>query len=258
MSLIHAQKQGIITRAAKPTVSRTRGTTSGNFDVAIQWNSGNTTLVDNGTNATTITNNNGVSYSATSPYSGGGKSYVFNGTNQTLTVASNSIFTLGTGDFYIGMWVYMNSISKTYSCLAELDPSGGGRLSSLVFLINGAQPRVFSDGAWRLSSSSNVSLSTWTHLAISRNNGTTRMFFNGTQVDSTTTIPNITTSHLTIGKINDASDYMSARVANWVLEKGNAVYTTSFTPPTSESITYNTPNVVSNTVYGVYQAGYES
>lgn len=258
MSLIHAQKQGIITRAAKPSVTRQRGSTSGTFSVAWQWNAGNTSIVDNGSAGVNPTNSGGVTYSATSPYSGGGKSYAFNGTNGTLSVTSNAIFTLGTGDFYVGCWVYMNNVSKTYSCIGEFENGGGGRLNSMVFLLNGAQPRLFSNGAWRLSSTSNVSLSTWTHLAISRKSGTTTMYFNGTAVDSTTTIPSINSSYLMLGKIGDASDYLDGRIANWVLSKGNSVYSANFSPPTSETTTFNTPNYITNTTYGVYKAGYES
>ena len=79
-------------------------------------------FIDNSTNAFAITRNGDVSVQTFSPFptltayasgTNGGSGY-FDGTGDYLSLASNSAFTVGTGDLTIEAWIYCTSLSQPY------------------------------------------------------------------------------------------------------------------------------------------------
>lgn len=258
MGVIHGATQGYITKS-KGVLTRTRSNVTGNNTVSIQWNTGNTSLTDVGTAGVSITNAGGVSYSSASPYSSG-KSYDFTKASNSYISSTNSAFTLGVGDFTIDAYIYFDTKATTYNCIAEFSPTGGGRTDSMVWFVDAQDSnklKLYSNGGFQLVSTVGLANAQWYHVALVRSNGTTTQYINGTSSGGTTTgVANILTSNLTIGRINDATaDVLDARIANWVLIKGTAIYSGNFTPHTTEWTSQYTLSSASitNSTYGIYQ-----
>ena len=165
------------------------------------------------------------------------------GSSKYLSVTGNSAFNFGTGDFTVELWAYPTStpngsglISNSYTddslvgfALAFSQPGtlGVGTGSSLFF--------GWYDSGWSgISTSSTLSLNAWNHVAVSRNNGTSRLFLNGTQVGSSVTtpqLPNMDT--LWIGRKwddNQVTPNFIGYIDEVRITKGSARYTSTFTP----------------------------
>lgn len=259
MSEIHAKNGGYITTSIKPTLSRSRGgsTTSTNFWVS--YNDAHTSIIDRSSSAITVTNGGAV-YNAATPYSGTNKGSIYFDTATDYVNATNAAFTLGTGDFTIMTWVNITSIAG-YCGLFEGSTSGGGRISSMVWLIQntagGGQVGIFQNGNWQFLNTTVVPFNTWVHLALVRSSGTTKLYINGTYDTQTTSVMNITTNFCQISKIGDATGCV-AKFAGYNLFKGIALYTGNFTPPSvNEDLgSISVTSTANTTTYGVYKLGY--
>jgi hypothetical protein len=77
-----------------------------------------------------------------------------------------------------------------------------------------------------------VALNTWTHLALCRASGVTSIYVNGNRTNSTSALPNVTTTFCQFGKAGDSSVFFNGYMANYMVIKGRALYIDNFTPPT--------------------------
>jgi hypothetical protein len=203
------------------------------FDYSISYNVGQSAIIDYGRNALSVTNS-GVVYSSQSPYAGA-NSGSLDITGGDYVDATSSNFTFGTGDFTIACFVNWTSTAD-YGCLFE-GATGGSRSNSFVITIFGnGVTHVFYNGGFGMNSGTALA-SGWNHFALTRSGGTTRMFIGGVQKASVTNLPNVTTNFCRIGRISDASGGMVAKIANYTIVKGTALYTADFTPPTVERLT---------------------
>ena len=95
--------------------------------------------------------------------------------------------------------------------------------------------RFYANSGYRITSSA-ISAGAWTHIALVRDSGTTKMYINGvadseTYSDST----NYTGAQVNIGKhYNNTSYNFYGYISNYREVIGTAVYTTNFTVPTSK------------------------
>ena len=216
------------------------------------------TIVDNSTNNFTITNNNTATVSSAvvpfttsfsvfklkknnanpvAPYS-----VLFNGTNQCLSVANNAAFDLGAGNFTLEGWVYSAS-SKDYGILV-------GRWGG--YAVNGNSSYAIRQGAaasqkyqfgFTTNGSTDIlidalntfSLNTWYHLAAVRNGTTFTFYVNGVSQGTATNSSAVFagTTNLTVGGANNTTDLMNGYASNVRIVKGTALYTASFTVPTT-------------------------
>jgi hypothetical protein len=190
-------------------------------------------LVDNsGINATITNTVSGVAPSsqALSPFGSVPEatplsySNYFDGTGDYLSLSTNTAFVFGTGDFTFECWVNPSATS--------------GRLyyQSAGFTIymqsSGNLNYAISGGATQLATSAgSVPLSTWTHVAISRISGTTKIYINGVQDASGSDSNNWNSGSIRIG--SDASFTLTGSISNLRVVKGVGVYTGNFTPPTN-------------------------
>ena len=216
------------------------------------------TIIDGSTNNFTITNNNAATVSsAVVPFSStfsvfklkknnanpvAPYSVQFNGTNQSLSVANNAAFDFGTGDFTIEGWIYSTS-SKEYGILV-------GRWGG--YAVNGNWSYAIRQGAaasqkyefaFATNSSTVIiinalntfSLNTWYHLAAVRNGTTFTFYVNGVSQGTTTNANAVFagTTNLTVGGANNTTDLMNGYASNVRIVKGTALYTASFTAPTT-------------------------
>jgi hypothetical protein len=142
-----------------------------------------------------ITVNGSPSVQAFSPFNptaswsaatNGGSGY-FDGNGDYLSLPSSSVYNFS-GDFTIEAWIYLTSLSQVATII---DTRNGDVLGAYDFAVTASQKLDFlfaSSGTTRITSTNNVSLNTWTHVVVSRASGTLRLFINGNQEASTSTL----------------------------------------------------------------------
>jgi hypothetical protein len=204
-----------------------------------------TTIIDNSANNYTITITGDIKKTTVNPYGGmyatnpydtttnttTKGSMHFDGTGDYLTPPTGTQYNLGTGDFTIEAWVYPTSYNSGYNSI--IDARTSNSTTPYVFGLTITGYVEFYDGAYRTSTGI-APVGTWSHVAVSRNSGTLRIFLNGVIVY---TLANYTTS-LNPGSITprigghlsgDAANFIGY-ISNFRLVNGTAVYTAAFTP----------------------------
>lgn len=162
----------------------------------------------------------------------------FDGTGDYLKFQPLPIYTFGTGDFTFECWIYMNSYNATWGSQIF----GGhvyGVSADYLWSINTTGKMVFqitSSTAGQIVATSSVPLTTWTHIALVRYNGTVTPYINGTSAGgaaSYTTAMTIVTSP-TIGtdSTGNAGALLNGYIDDFRISR-YARYTGAFTAPTS-------------------------
>jgi hypothetical protein len=184
---------------------------------------------------------------ATSPtYSGS-----FNGTSAYLSFPNNAAYQMGTGDFTVECWwkpTNQAGSSSTAGANQSLIGLWGGATGQASWLLYYSQGNLYwytsangSSQTPTLSTSFSPAKGVWYHVALVRSSGTTQIYINGVSIASTNTVVNLyaANSTLTIGynPIGGTPDYVYGYLSNVRVVKGVAVYTGSFTPPTTLSAT---------------------
>lgn len=214
-----------------------------------------TTIVDNSTNALTLTAT-GTVYPVTSPtpfpakvdtttlnsaYSTsliGGSAY-FDGSGDYLSLSNNAALFAGTGDFTMEFWIYPTSLSGN-------NMVWGQNANGLdIYRLNSTGKLVVDQAnvGTILSSTANVIANTWTHYAVTRSGTTMRLFVNGALDATATNSANFTNANNpAIGASPGGSGNLYiGYIAGLRFVKGTALYTSSFAPPASP------PTAVANT-----------
>ena len=275
MSKVHLARSGFITKAALPSITRQRGTTTGTsnlmlFGAGKTTVANNTTFIDSSTNAFTVSRFGDTVHSGHNPFStvSDGSAY-FDGTGDYLT-CSSSAFALGTGDFTIEMWIYWTGLPG--SDIGIIGGLGSGSGSSIGIYNFGANITLLKTGGTTFvlfGSKNQLTINQWNHLAITRSGNSHRCFINGTldtagAVTSTADWGTPTTTTY-IGS-QGTSGYFNGYLSNIRVILGTALYTANFTPPTSAltaitntqlllltdnySIVNSTPTVLPVTIVG--------
>ena len=212
-----------------------------------------TTIVDNSTNNFTLTvagntqptiqNPFGYTSALTNGYTVstiGGSGY-FDGTGDYLTLPSNQgVFSMSTGNFTIEMWIYVTSLAAgrtLYDTVNAGDATGTGRM--LIQLSTSGVVQFGTGAGTTLTSGGTVLVNTWYHLAVTKASNSTRIFLNGTQVNSTYTDNNT----YTVGTVNrpiigvngydGSTNPMFGYISDLSVIKSTALYTSSFVPPSA-------------------------
>jgi hypothetical protein len=170
----------------------------------------------------------------------------FDGSGDTLSAASNAAFALGTGDFTVETFAYYAAQSNI-DAIAVANWDGGTWGSnkwSLHLDHTTARSKVtfwfhnYSSSVPLLTSSSTLAIGQWYHVAVSRSGNTFRLFINGildVSATNSTSLDGGTNSPIYVGGgVGGAgSQYFNGYLSSTRLVKGTAVYTASFTTPTS-------------------------
>ncbi len=213
---------------------------------------GSTAIVDSSSNNHAITVNNDAQISTTQSKFSGSSMY-FDGNGDYLAIADNDDFELGSGDFTLEAWVYLTGYSASYngyySAMILAKDASGGR--SWSFGINGTASSWTSLSVSTFQSSSpvvvtgqsgsfNFALNTWYHVAAVKNNGTARLYVNGTDIGGGTLGAAAATSTvLTVGAESPSYQaqgygyFFPGYIDDLRITKGVARYTSNFTPPTA-------------------------
>lgn len=156
------------------------------------------------------------------------------GNGDYITVNAGSAVSL-TGDFTIEFYVRFSSFAS-YSTPFTLASGSGGGENYIQSATSGGTS--FTWGGWggtNLSAGTGFIVDTWYHLALCRSGSTIRSFKDGTQVASGTTSATIPTTggFIYIGSQNSSQWFFNGYISNLRVVKGTALYTGSFTAPTT-------------------------
>jgi RHS repeat-associated protein len=155
----------------------------------------NNSLSDSTTNAKNLTNGGSTNSTA-------GKiadARAFNGTNQTAY--TTSIPTNVTNNFTMEGWAYVNSASNGQIIASNgYDSGGGGGGSGWSIMIANGRWYVLYNMVVMQDTGVAVTTNTWHHVAIVRDNGTSKFYLNGAQIGSNlATSPTVPTSMFAVG-----------------------------------------------------------
>lgn len=170
--------------------------------------------------------------SSSTPVSYGG---FFDGAGDYLSVPYNAAF-VPSGDFTIECFVYLKSLS-VYARLMTMGVNGGSANWGLTVLTNGTVTFYTAANTTSNTTTNTVSLNTWTHVAVSRQGSTMRIFLNGTIAGTFTnsaSLNNSVSTLLAIGADSAGTDgLVNGCISNARIVSGTGLYTTNFTPPTA-------------------------
>jgi hypothetical protein len=226
----------------------------------------NATIIDNSTNAFTLTaagtptpkqyNPLGYTLSSIQTYDAttyGGSMY-FNGTTDYLTATSNAAFAFGTGNFTIEAWVNVTNYSGT--CAVFDTRTAGNEATGVIFYITATGMLSIYNSAALVTASTALSTTTWNHVAVTRSGTTVNLWLNGVSVGSGTVSTNFSQQNSYIGAAYTGSaNMMLGYISNLRVVKGTALYTSNFVPSlTPLSAVTNTSLLLSGTNAGIYDA----
>ena len=175
----------------------------------------------------TIVNNGGATASTSTPFSAG--SVYFN--DSSLQLASNSNLCPGTSDFTFECWlkptnwgsswetVYMNGVYNGF--YVGKDDSGN-------FVVRASSNTSF------ITQSTLPSANQWTHIAVTRQGSTLRLFYNGVLKNSVSNSHNFPTAATSIAETTSSGEGIHGKISNLRFIKGTALYTSNFTTPTAK------------------------
>ena len=165
-----------------------------------------------------------------------GGSLFFDGSGDVIYTPQDTAFNFGTDDFTFEAWVYPTLYtSNDWNTLFAIGNStnfGGllvGKSNTGSFVI-----RQY--GTANVVTTTNLpDLNAWTHIACVRSSGTSKLYYNGSEIAtaSDTTNYSSTTPFAHIGNSDHTSysHYWNGYVSDARFVKGTAVYSGAFTPP---------------------------
>ena len=213
-------------------------------------------ITDSSSYAQTLTVNGTLAYNAASPYSPvnlGGSAY-FDGSSANFNVTTVSAFQLATANtpFTIECWVYPVTQLNGTGIITGSYPGSG----NIPFVIAGATTLAGSNASGSflsagyfngssyqmvIQTATSLTLNTWSHIALSYDGTTARLFLNGIQLGSVTgawTTAAIQ-SPLYIGRRWDTAgtlSFFNGYITNVRFVNGISQYGQNFTPVTTTSL----------------------
>jgi hypothetical protein len=164
-------------------------------------------------------------------------SNILDGSGDYLTTSSSSALALS-GNFTVEAWLYLNSYPSTSAAMYVCDFRNGST-NNFGFGVIGtsgvAKPYMFvGSGPVETTCATSLSLNTWYHLAMVRSGSTVTYYLNGVSDGTMTTSFSQGTTAVTIGaRYTGATEYVNGYLSNVRVVNGTAVYTGTFTPPTT-------------------------
>ena len=168
----------------------------------------------------------------------GGTSMFFDGTGDYLAIPSNTTLALGSNDFTIECWVYIQT-SVANNGIFHLSTSAWPAASSGIALsVNGASGWGIYYNGTSANGGTQPSLNTWYHTALVRSGTSLKLYVNGAATITVTDSASYTGTFLTIGGYYSTSYLMAGYIDDFRITKGYARYTTNFATPTAEFLDY--------------------
>ena len=229
--------------------------------------SNNSQFVDNSTLAGPITRFGNTTQGSFSPYGANWSNYLPSAGSTYLFGGSSTSLALGSGNFTLEGWFYIQALAPSYSTLFDWRTNGSIIATVPVlsdFNNNGKLAFVYGNGSSTafiqvVESSTTMPVGSWFHMALVRSGTTVTMYFNGTSVGSATSSQDFGLQNFNIGNAQSTNYTPSMYVSNVRLVKGSAVYTSAFTPSTTPLtaitnttlLTCQSPRYVDNSINNI-------
>ena len=176
----------------------------------------------------------GVVYSTSTT---GGSMY-FNGSTDYINSAGSSTV-IGTGDFTIEFWAYVNAAVSSAAVFVDMRASGSA-VAPLIYMYT-SNVLYYAVGATNQITGPTLVFNQWYHIAVSRASGSTKMFVNGVQVGSTYSDSNSYVTQASRPLIGSFGDTVANRFNGYISNLrvvNQALYTTTFTSSSSPFFFY--------------------
>jgi len=181
-------------------------------------------------------------------------SVVFDGSNDWLEVADSDDYSFGSGDFTIEFWVKPEGTLTNKGYVCKWYTSGQlewfvGTNSDIVkfaYSTNGNGYTIQPDSGYSMQSG------VWQHIAVARSGNDVKLFVDGIQKGSTHNDAGVAyhegTNPLVIGSNEHGGESwrMDGKISNLRITKGQALYTSNFTPSTTPLTTTSQSATASN------------
>jgi hypothetical protein len=194
-------------------------------------NSINAGIVDNAIKSDSITV--GATQIDTSVVKYGTGSISFNGTTSVLDFPNNTYYAFNTGNFTIESWVYPNSVTILQS-LIDTRSTATATTGILVSITALGFISVTVNNAILFTSSTGITISAWTHVAVVKSGTTITLYLNGTKplTGSGTSATSLTDQFLRLGaSAGTAAQFFNGYLDEVRITNGVARYLADFTPP---------------------------
>lgn len=208
----------------------------------------NSRFIDNSINNLTLSVSGDAKTTMFGPFLSTGSMF-FNG-SAYLTIPANVAFTLGTGDYTVETWIYPTTITGTFaSMIVGTYAYTTGDFGWGLVLNTTGKLQFFSYGTTsgtgiNITETGTRIANMWQHVAVTRSGTTVTLWVNGVSVATTTSSKNEDFSRsLKIGTqeastlsptLGNSQTTFKGNISNLRIVKGSAVYTSTFTPPTSD------------------------
>jgi len=224
----------------------------------------NNRLIDNSTNAFTISATNTIKIQAFQPFSPsasyttasyGGSAY-FNGSSDYLSLPTNAALTLS-GDFTVEFFIFITATSNNQTIWAAPDAA-----SDRSIQLDGTTANIsYYDGTALRAFGSTIN-NTWAYIALSRTGTTVQGFYNGVRGFSVTDSGTLEFSAANLFRRGrtTAGNYFNGYGSNFRIVKGTGLYSgTTITVPTAPlSAITNTSLLLNFTNAGIYDAAVQN
>ena len=245
----------LTTGTVSSTNSNTRAIYFGSNNIILSHTTAATTVLSMAnTTGFTYTGTGGFTAAAdiTRTYTCGTTSVVsgsvrFTGASQYLSIPANTALNFISADlnFTVECWIYPISFGTNYGTFMSVGLTGvtgansylwhlsGGNTGSVTFSIDNTAGGTFSF----TTPTGTLTLNAWNHVAVTKNSGTINIWVNGvSEATGSQNSANTNTGRLgyiATGSGGAGQQYQNCYISNVRWVKGIAVYTGTFTPPTS-------------------------
>jgi len=177
--------------------------------------------------------------------SSNGASAYFDGTGDYISSANHADFNVGSSDFTLECWAYIESAITNGGICGLYKPSTNQRSYTIYQTGGGAHNfgvEMSSDGTYQSGSGidSGVDatnyLNQWVHLALTKSGTNATLYLNGNSIGTTSSAPSTlyaATGEFVVGKMNGNNIHTTGYFSDVRLVNGSVVYSSNFTPPTA-------------------------
>jgi hypothetical protein len=199
-------------------------------------------FIDNSPNAFALTTGSTLSVQRFSPFNPSSvtpTSYsgYFDGTGDYLTTTASGTQATLTGNWTMEFWINSAQTSRADIFCPNYSYTSTGWFMISLGLTSTTSIEYYETGGGQRIIGTLTRNSTWQHIALTKSGSSIRLFVGGTQTGSTYTTSQTqwgaTGNGFIIGNQADSAVYYNGYISNLRVVDGTALYTTTFTPPTS-------------------------